>query len=84
MDDAATHRRFARAYDSGEVDSGELATALNRYDGLDNGGKDYLSNNKTVISKLRQGRMHRRTPHWASKNSEQSKITLVDSRRVTP
>ncbi|WP_049944632.1 hypothetical protein [Haloarcula marismortui] len=35
MDDAATQRRFARAYESGEVDSDELTTAVKRYDGLD-------------------------------------------------
>ncbi|GAA3879634.1 hypothetical protein GCM10022627_35730 [Haloarcula argentinensis] len=35
IDDAATQRRFTRAYDSGEVDSGELSTALRRYDELD-------------------------------------------------
>ncbi|WP_058991337.1 hypothetical protein [Haloarcula sp. CBA1127] len=40
MDDAATQRRFTRAYDSDAVDSDEIATALNRYDGLDSDGKD--------------------------------------------
>ncbi|WP_225306840.1 colicin D domain-containing protein [Haloarcula hispanica] len=35
MDDAATQRRFVRAYESGEVDSDELTTALRRYDELD-------------------------------------------------
>ncbi|MDS0261033.1 hypothetical protein NDI56_16660 [Haloarcula sp. S1CR25-12] len=41
MDDAATQWRFTRAYDSGEVDSDELGTALNRYDELDADGKQF-------------------------------------------
>ncbi|WP_188854277.1 hypothetical protein, partial [Haloarcula argentinensis] len=39
IDDAATQRRFTRAYDSGEVDSDELSTALRRYDSLDSDSK---------------------------------------------
>ncbi|AEM58924.1 hypothetical protein HISP_16480 [Haloarcula hispanica N601] len=39
MDDAATQRRFTEAYESGEVDSDELTTALTRYDSLDADGK---------------------------------------------
>ena len=35
IDDPNTKWRFARAYDRGEVDSDELATALRRYDDLD-------------------------------------------------
>jgi len=37
--DPTTQWRFTRAYDSGEVDSDEMATALNRYDSLDADGK---------------------------------------------
>ncbi|WP_252718773.1 dockerin type I domain-containing protein [Haloarcula sp. CBA1122] len=41
MDDAATQRRFTEAYESGEVDSDELTTALTRYDSLDADGKRF-------------------------------------------
>ncbi|EMA07828.1 hypothetical protein C437_08898 [Haloarcula vallismortis ATCC 29715] len=40
MDDAATQWRFTRAYDNGELDRDEMATALKRYDKLDSDGKD--------------------------------------------
>ena len=34
-----TQRQFVNAYRRGEVDSGELTTALRRYDDLDSDGK---------------------------------------------
>ncbi|SFR97753.1 hypothetical protein SAMN05216559_1908 [Halomicrobium zhouii] len=40
MDDAATQRRFVKAYQHDEVDADELSTALRRYDELDASGKD--------------------------------------------
>ncbi|KAA9404655.1 hypothetical protein EGO51_18235 [Haloarcula hispanica] len=56
MDDAATQRRFTEAYDSGEVDSDELTTALTRYDSLDADGKaefdDLLARNGDDAAKL--------------------------------
>jgi hypothetical protein len=39
IDDPETQWRFVRAYDSGEADADELATALRRYDNLDSDGK---------------------------------------------
>ena len=39
--DATTHWRFTRVYDSGEVNSNELATALRRYDESDTNGKQF-------------------------------------------
>ncbi|WP_159076951.1 hypothetical protein [Halococcoides cellulosivorans] len=39
MDDRVAQMRFAKAYDSGDIDSDELATALRRYDDLDRPGK---------------------------------------------
>lgn len=38
--DATTHWRFTRVYDSGEVDSDELATVLRWYDSLDSDSKN--------------------------------------------
>ena len=35
-----TQRQFVNAYQRGEVDSGELGTALRRYDELDASGED--------------------------------------------
>lgn len=40
MDDTATQRRFAEAFDEGDVDADELSTALKRYDELDTSRKE--------------------------------------------
>jgi hypothetical protein len=41
---AATQRRFARAFDDGEVNADEVTSALRKYDGLNANGKDTVDN----------------------------------------